>query len=67
MASGGMGDCLTGIITAFVAQGLKPLQAATCGAYIHGYTGDKLSQTMYSVNASHLIEQIPFIMKEIIG
>ena len=27
MASGGMGDCLTGIISSFVAQGLSPLVA----------------------------------------
>jgi ADP-dependent NAD(P)H-hydrate dehydratase / NAD(P)H-hydrate epimerase len=66
MASGGMGDCLTGIIASFAAQGINPLSAAVCGAYIHGYIGEKLSENMYSVNASHIIEKIPFYIKEIL-
>ncbi|MFW6387298.1 MAG: NAD(P)H-hydrate dehydratase, partial [Thermodesulfobacteriota bacterium] len=40
MASGGMGDILTGIITAFIAQGLAPLDAATLGTYLHGRAAD---------------------------
>lgn len=66
MASGGMGDCLTGIITSLCAQGLNGFAAASCGAYIHGYIGDKLSENMYSVNASHIINNIPFCIKEIL-
>ncbi|NLZ48618.1 MAG: NAD(P)H-hydrate dehydratase, partial [Clostridiales bacterium] len=66
MASGGMGDCLTGIIASFVAQGLSPLEAAACGAYIHGYAGDRLSKDRYCVNARDIIEEIPYVMKEII-
>lgn len=66
MASGGMGDCLTGIITSFAAQGLNSLAAALCGTYIHGYIGEKLSEKMYSVNASHIIEKLPFYIKEIL-
>ncbi|MFA6941694.1 MAG: NAD(P)H-hydrate dehydratase [Clostridiaceae bacterium] len=64
MASGGMGDALTGIITSFIAQGYKPFIAAVLGAYIHGYIGDKLSEKMFSVNASDLINEIPYILKE---
>ncbi|MDV3428959.1 MAG: NAD(P)H-hydrate dehydratase [Bacillota bacterium] len=64
MASGGMGDALTGIITSFIAQGYKPFKAAVLGAYIHGYIGDKLSEKMFSVNASDLINEIPYILKE---
>jgi ADP-dependent NAD(P)H-hydrate dehydratase / NAD(P)H-hydrate epimerase len=67
MASGGMGDSLTGIIASLAAQGLKPIAAAFCGAYIHGYSGDMLSEEMYSVNAGKLIENIPIVMKEIVG
>lgn len=40
MASGGMGDVLTGVITAFIAQGLAPLDAATLGVYLHGSAAD---------------------------
>ncbi|ADL51224.1 bifunctional ADP-dependent NAD(P)H-hydrate dehydratase/NAD(P)H-hydrate epimerase [Clostridium cellulovorans] len=66
MANGGMGDCLTGIITSLASQGIPAFEAAACGAYIHGYAGDKLSQTMYAVNATRVIEEIPYIMKEFI-
>lgn len=66
MASGGMGDCLTGIIASLASQGIPPIEAAACGAYIHGYAGDTLSKNIYSVNAGHVIEEIPYIMKEII-
>ena len=36
MASGGMGDCLTGIIASFISQGYDIMTAACIGAYIHG-------------------------------
>ncbi len=65
MASGGMGDCLTGIIASFIGQGYKPLEAAYLAAYIHGYAGDKLSKKMFCVNASHVLENIPFVIKEL--
>ncbi len=63
MASGGMGDSLTGIIAAFSAQGLGALQCATLSAYIHGYIGDILSEERYSVNAERLIEELPCSIK----
>lgn len=40
MAKGGSGDVLAGIITAFLAQGLSPQDAAICGVYVHGRAGD---------------------------
>jgi len=42
MASGGMGDSLTGIIAAFLAQGLEPFHAACLGAYVHGAAADRV-------------------------
>lgn len=65
MASGGMGDCLTGIITGFLAQGYDPMDAAMIATYIHGYCGEKLSKKMYSVSAIEIIEDIPYSMSEI--
>ncbi len=47
MASGGMGDCLTGIITSFIAQGYDPLEATCLAAYLHGYCGEKLSSKCF--------------------
>lgn len=66
MASGGMGDCLTGVIAALIAQGYKPLIAAFLGAYIHGYAGEKLSHHMNSVKASSVVEYLPHGMKELL-
>lgn len=40
MAKGGMGDALTGIIGALLAQGIAPLDAARAGVFIHGLAGD---------------------------
>ena len=40
MAVAGMGDVLTGIIAAFVAQGMSLNQAATVGVCIHALAGD---------------------------
>ncbi|MBP2033502.1 NAD(P)H-hydrate epimerase [Clostridium algifaecis] len=65
MASGGMGDCLTGMITSFVAQKYSAFKAACIGAYIHGLCGDRLSEKMFCVNASHIMDEIPFAIKDI--
>lgn len=40
MATGGMGDVLTGVIAALHAQKLPPFQAAVYGALLHGAAGD---------------------------
>ncbi len=40
MASGGMGDVLSGILGGLMAQGLSPLQTAQLGTCLHGAAGD---------------------------
>ncbi|MDE7381137.1 MAG: NAD(P)H-hydrate dehydratase [Muribaculaceae bacterium] len=40
MATAGAGDVLTGVISAFIAQGYRPEKAALIGVYIHGLAGD---------------------------
>ncbi|BAX55535.1 Bifunctional NAD(P)H-hydrate repair enzyme Nnr [Photobacterium damselae subsp. piscicida] len=40
MATGGMGDVLTGVITSLLAQGYNMTQAAVYGVHIHSLAGD---------------------------
>jgi NAD(P)H-hydrate epimerase len=40
MATGGTGDVLTGLVTALLAQGMVPFDAARLGAHLHGLAGD---------------------------
>lgn len=67
MASGGMGDCLTGIIASLIGQKKKDdlLECAVLGCYIHGLVGDKLSESRYCVNARDIIENISNIIEYI--
>lgn len=44
MASGGMGDCLTGITAGLIAQGLSLEDAAACASYLHGLAGDRAAK-----------------------
>jgi len=44
MASGGMGDVLTGVIAGFIAQGHSPELAAHAGVYLHGAAADSLAK-----------------------
>ena len=50
MAKGGSGDVLTGIITAFLAQGYKSEISASLAVYLHGCAGD-LAAKLYSEEA----------------
>ena len=45
MASGGMGDVLTGIVAALLAQGCRPLDAASAGACLHASAGDAAARS----------------------
>lgn len=44
MASGGMGDVLSGVIGGLIAQGLSPSDAAACGVWVHGAAGDRATE-----------------------
>ena len=41
MASGGMGDALSGMIASFLAQGMNALDASLLGVYLHGAAADE--------------------------
>ncbi len=67
MARGGSGDVLTGIITALVAQGYEPWQAAVLGAYLHGKAGDHAAEkySQEAMTPSLLIECLPAAFKSL--
>jgi NAD(P)H-hydrate epimerase len=58
MAKGGSGDVLTGMLTAFLAQGYSPAEAAQFGVYLHGWAGDIAAKkySMETMLTSHLID-----------
>ncbi|MBO5185070.1 MAG: NAD(P)H-hydrate dehydratase, partial [Clostridia bacterium] len=43
LSKGGSGDVLAGILSAFCARGLRPVDAADAAVYIHGYCADVLA------------------------
>ncbi|MBC5626990.1 NAD(P)H-hydrate dehydratase [Clostridium sp. NSJ-49] len=66
MASGGSGDCLTGMIVSLLAQKHSPLESALIGAYVHGKAGEIAGKYKYSVTASDIIDNISTIIHNII-
>ncbi|MBI5408523.1 MAG: NAD(P)H-hydrate dehydratase [Nitrospirae bacterium] len=67
MATAGSGDVLTGMISAFLAQKLSPLNASILGVYMHGLAGDLAAEKkgMHSLTASDIIKEIPKAFKSI--
>ncbi len=61
MASGGMGDVLTGLIAGFCAQGMAPHDAAVAGVFIHGLCADRLADAIgpFGYLASDIVSDIP--------
>jgi ADP-dependent NAD(P)H-hydrate dehydratase / NAD(P)H-hydrate epimerase len=64
MASGGVGDVLTGIIAGLIGQGMNLFDAAVAGVYIHGAAGDLAAKDKgrRSMIASDLVEKIPYAL-----
>ena len=68
MACGGMGDVLTGMIGAFLAQNLPPESAALAGVYVHGLCGDLLAQDhTFGFLASDMVANIPQALNTILS
>lgn len=61
MASGGMGDVLTGIIAAFLAQGMPPFDAACAAVYLHGFAADMLrdEKSDIGLRAMEVADKLP--------
>ena len=63
MAVGGMGDVLTGMITAFLAQGYTSKDAAIIACYLHGKAGNQFrDEGMNSVLPRELVKRLPLVL-----
>lgn len=71
MASGGMGDVLTGLVGGLLAQGMEAGGAAALGVYLHGLAGDRLRPVFGDAGllATDLLRELPMarnsLLKEI--
>jgi len=66
MATAGSGDVLSGMIAAFLGQGLDAFNAAKYAVYLHGVAGDLAAgeKTQLGMIASDIIEKIPLAIKK---
>jgi len=67
LATAGTGDVLAGLIAGFIAQGVKPFQAAYLGVGIHAQAGIDAAKEIGSpagVMAGDLIPQIPSLLNK---
>jgi NAD(P)H-hydrate epimerase len=66
MATGGMGDVLTGLIAALLAQGLSAFDAARLGVYAHGLAADQCAREIGAVGflARDVAEAVPRALQE---
>ena len=65
MAVGGSGDVLSGIIVSLLGQGIAPLEAAACAAWLHGAAGDICAHEIgqYGMLPSDMITVLPRLLK----
>lgn len=65
LAKAGSGDVLTGLIGAFIAQGVELFTACMLAVYLHGKAGEVSSHKLscYGVSASNLLQVIPHVLK----
>lgn len=69
MATAGSGDVLSGVIAGLIAQGLSAFEAAVCGTFIHGASGDRAADYLgqWGMTAADIIRFIPHTIKHIGG
>lgn len=67
MATGGAGDVLSGMIAAFLAQGMVPACAAACAVWLHGRAGDLAAEKLGQAGllAGDILEHIPAALRSI--
>jgi NAD(P)H-hydrate epimerase len=67
MASGGMGDVLSGVLAALIAQGYDPFTACKLGVFIHGHAADLVAgdKGEIGISAVDVQERLPYAIKEL--
>lgn len=65
MAVGGSGDVLAGILTGLLGQGMEPLKAAACAAWLHGAAGDLCAAELgqYAMLPTDMLNALPRLLK----
>ena len=67
MGTGGMGDSLTGIISAFVAQGYSLQSAALLGVYVHSRSADILAKEKpWGYTPSDVSQSVGLVLQELL-
>ncbi|ASG67774.1 bifunctional NAD(P)H-hydrate repair enzyme [Francisella halioticida] len=68
MAVAGQGDVLSGIIGAFLSQGLDTLSASRLATYVHGLAGDNLAKKLggyVGILPSRVIEEVCEVLNKL--
>jgi hydroxyethylthiazole kinase-like uncharacterized protein yjeF len=67
MSAAGMGDALSGIIAAFIAQGLSTDEALLLGVHLHGAAGDELAkqQATLGMSATEVIDWARWLLNRL--
>lgn len=65
MAVGGSGDLLAGMTVSLLGQGIPPLEAAACAAWLHGAAGDLCAEELgqYAMLPTDMLGTLPRLMK----
>lgn len=65
MAVGGSGDVLAGMIVSLLGQGIAPMEAAACGAWLHGAAGDLCAKELgqYAMLPTDMLNALPRLLK----
>jgi NAD(P)H-hydrate epimerase len=66
LATAGTGDVLTGTIAALLARGLRPLDAAMAGVFVHGRAGDLAADELgEGLVAGDVLDRLPAAAREL--
>lgn len=67
MATGGMGDVLTGLLGGLLAQKMKTFDAARAAVFLHGHAGDMASddKSEPGITAGDVINELPYAFQVI--